>query len=255
VDFDSHPDSLAYYLYWSQPLNGPALKPGDRNTPKFKGNTSLQEQFLKEAGVNYPRSANFSFDYGNVHWTVLDANPYTDWTTPEFREWLKADLAAAKNAAWRVVGLHHPPFNSSKAHFNYQRMRVISDLLEKGGVSIVFAGHVHNYQRTFPLQFQVASGFELGKEEKVPGTWKLDKNFDGKVQTKPNGVIYIVTGAGGAGLYNQEQTNDPRTWQEFTNAFVSNVHSFTVMDASAKKLELRQVSAKGEELDRIRIEK
>ncbi len=255
VDFDAHPDPLGYYLYWSQPLNGPALKAGEANTPKFKGNPALQEAFLNAAGKNYPRAANFSFDYGNVHWTVLDANPYTDWTTPAFREWLKADLESAKGAAWRVVGLHHPPFNSSKAHANYQRMRVISDLLEAGGVSVVFAGHVHNYQRTFPLRFSVAEGFRLGKEEKVPGTWKLDKKFDGRTATKPDGVIYIVTGAGGAGLYNQEQGNDRASWQEFTTTFVSNIHSFTVMDASEKTLQLRQISAKGEELDRITIQK
>ena len=23
---------------------------------------------------------NFSFDYGNAHWTVIDSNPYVDWT-------------------------------------------------------------------------------------------------------------------------------------------------------------------------------
>ena len=26
--------------------------------------------------------ANFSFDYGNAHWTVLDSNKNVDWTDP-----------------------------------------------------------------------------------------------------------------------------------------------------------------------------
>jgi hypothetical protein len=255
VDFDANPDALGYYLYWSQPLNGPKLAPGDRNTPKFKGNTVASEKFLAETKGVFPQAANFSFDYGVVHWTVLDANPYVDWTTPEFRAWLKADLAAAKNAKWRVVALHHPPFNSSKAHFNYQRMRVVSDLFEEAGVSLVFAGHVHNYQRTYPLTFKVADGFVLGKEEKVPGQWTLDKNFDGKTTRKPKGVIYIVTGAGGANLYNKEQNADPSSWQDFTKTFVSDVHSYTVLDADSRHLQLRQVSATGQEIDQIVIEK
>ena len=29
--------------------------------------------------------ANFSFDYANAHWIVLDSNPYVDWTEPSLR--------------------------------------------------------------------------------------------------------------------------------------------------------------------------
>jgi acid phosphatase type 7 len=255
VDFTVNPDALAYYYYWNQPLNGPALKANGPNTPKLKGSKSATDTFLKAAGPAFPRGANFSFDYGKVHWTVIDSNTYTDWTTPEFREWLKKDLAGAKDAAWRIVSYHHPPFNSSKAHASDQRQRVINDLLEEGGVSVVFAGHVHNYQRTYPLKFAVEPGFVLGKENKVPGKWTLDKNYDGAKNTKPNGVIHIVTGAGGAKLYNEDQTNKPESWEEFTTKFISNVHSFTVMDAEETRLTIRQISAEGKELDKFVVEK
>jgi predicted phosphodiesterase len=253
VDFDKQPDALAYYQYWSQPLNGPALSVGQRNTPRLKGSEAAQKRFLSTVNDVFPRMANFSFDYGNVHWTVLDSNVYVDWTTPEFRTWVREDLKKAAGAKWRVVGLHHPPFNSSKAHFNEQRVRVLADLFEEGGVSIVFAGHVHNYQRTHPLRFEVEKGFVLGKENKVPGKWTLDKNFNGAKNNKPNGVVYLVTGAGGANLYNTEQNGDPATWQEFTTKFVSNIHSFTVVEANSERLQVRQVGADGKEVDRFTI--
>ena len=32
-------------------------------------------------------------------------------------------------------------------------MRVIAPILEANHVDIVFSGHVHNYQRSFPLTF------------------------------------------------------------------------------------------------------
>ena len=38
--------------------------------------------FTEAAGEAYPRMTNFSFDYGNAHWTVIDSNPYVDWTDP-----------------------------------------------------------------------------------------------------------------------------------------------------------------------------
>jgi len=199
--------------------------------------------------------ANFSFDYGNVHWTVLDSNVYVDWTSEEFRQWVRNDLKAASKAKWRIVGLHHPPFNSSKIHFKEQRVRVLADIFEEGKVDLVLAGHVHNYQRTHPLTFKVAPGFILGKNAEVPGQWTLDKSFDGDKNTSPKGVIYITNGAGGANLYNTEQNADPASWQEFTKQFVSNIHSFSVIDAEAKQLTLKQISAEGKELDRFTIKR
>ena len=67
----------------------------------------------------------------------------------------------------------------------------------------------------------------------------------------PEGVIYLVTGAGGAGLYNPEQQDKPETWQGFTDRFVSRIHSITVADVEGKTLTVRQVSAEGEEVDRF----
>jgi hypothetical protein len=202
--------------------------------------------------------ANFSFNYGNAHWTVLDSMPYNDWTDPALQEWLIADLKAAKNAAWRFVGFHHAVFHSSKVHFNEQRMRVLSPIFEEYGVDIVFAGHVHNYQRSYPMRFiprKQRNGTYYESNQRVDGTWTLDKNFDGAARTRPNGVIYIVSGGGGARLYNPAQQSDPKSWQEFTAKFQSKMHSLTKVDIEEKKLTLRQLAANGEEIDRVVLEK
>lgn len=253
IDFDTNPDALAFYHYWSLPLNGPTLTPGAKNTPELKGNETIKKNFLAATSNTFPRMANYSFDYGTVHWTVIDSNVYVDWSSPEFREWLREDLKAASKAKWRIVGFHHPPFNSSKAHFKEQRIRMLAEIFEAGKVDLVMSGHVHNYQRTHPLTFQVEPGFVLGKNTEVPGKWTLDKSFDGDKNTKPNGVLYIITGAGGANLYNREQNGDPSSWLDFTNKFVSDVHSFTVIDAETKQLQIRQISAAGKELDHFTI--
>jgi hypothetical protein len=70
----------------------------------------------------------------------------------------------------------------------------------------------------------------------------------------PVDVIYRVTGAGGAGLFNPEQQDDPASWQPFTDKFISKVHSLTVADVDGPRLTVRQVSAKGQELDRFTIQ-
>jgi predicted MPP superfamily phosphohydrolase len=135
-------------------------------------------------------------------------------------------------------------------------MRLLADLFEKGGVDIVFAGHVHNYQRTFPLHFALkrgADGKPLVEAGSMAGELKLDKAYDGQTRTKPDGVIYLVTGGGGAGLYNPEQQNDPASWQPFTTKFIADTHSLTVVDVDGKSLVVRQMSEDGKELDRFTV--
>ncbi len=259
-DLDRYPDALAYFLYWDQPLNGP--KDGPFTIP-LAGPEANQKAFLDSAGPSYPRMANFSFDYGNAHWLVLDADPYVNWRDAELRAWIERDLKAAQGATWRFVSFHQPGFNSAKTHFEEQQMRLIADLFEAGKVDVVFNGHVHNYQRVkLPLKsrrlrghLRMPDGVMIRKKNLVPGKWTLDKTFDGKEKTRPDGVIYLVTGAGGAGLYNPEQQDKPETWQPFTNKFISKVHSITVADVDGKTLTVRQVSATGDVLDRFVVTK
>jgi acid phosphatase type 7 len=263
-DLDKYPDALAYYLLWDQPLNGPKGEEGGKWVPLLKGSEANKMAFTNAAGDKYPRMTNFSFDYGNAHWLVLDANTYVDWTDSLLTDWVKKDLANAQNAQWRFVLYHQPGFNSSRMHFEEQQMRLLAPVFENGEVDIVFNGHVHNYQRSFPMRFEPdKKGILLvgGKENKtirgrvVTGKWTLDKSFDGKINTKPNGVIYVISGAGGQTLYNPEQTNDPDSWQKFTDRFVSNIHSFTVVDVNGKYLQLKQVDVDGHTIDTIEIKK
>ncbi len=254
-DLEKYPDGLAYYYYWDQPRNGPESGPF---APPLAGPGPNQKAFLDAAGAAYPRLANFSFDYANAHWTVLDANPYVDWRDPGLRDWIARDLAAAKGATWRFVAFHHPGFNSAEKHFEQQEMRLIADVLEAGKVDVVFNGHVHNYQRSFPLRFVAAKGSDgrmVREKDLVPGTWTIDKSFDGKANTRPEGVIYLVTGGGGAGLYNPEQQDRPNTWQTFTDKFISKQHSITVADVAGTALTIRQLAADGAELDRFSVDK
>jgi acid phosphatase type 7 len=262
-DLDQYPASLAYYHFWEQPLNGPDGKEGGALVPALKASDANRKAFLDGAGEKYPRMSNFSFDYGNAHWTVLDSNPYVEWNDSLLKDWVIKDLAVAQNATWRFVLLHHPGFNSSRAHYEQQQMRLLAPIFEKGNVDIVFAGHVHNYQRSYPMTFVpdnlgsqlVAGASNIKTGRIVNGRWTLDKDFNGKRKTKPKGVIYIVTGAGGQSLYNPEQTKDKDSWQKFTVNFESKVHTFTVVDVAGKTLTLRQIDINGKEVDKIKITK
>jgi len=263
-DLDKNPDALAYFIFWDQPLNGPSGKEGGAVVPVLKASATNRKAFMDAAGDAYPRMANFSFNYGNAHWTVLDADNYVDWTDSTLVNWVKNDLDQSKDATWHFVTFHQPGFNSSREHYEQQQMRLLSPVFEAGKVDVVFNGHVHNYQRSFPLTFKPdRKGIQLvgGRDNHtlrgrvVNGRWILDKNFNGKTNTEPKGIIYVVTGAGGQELYNPEQNNDPDSWQKFTDKFISIVHSLTVADVNGKILTIRQLSSDGKELDSFKITK
>src|SRR6185369_8180327 len=185
-------DLFAYFVFWSQPLNGPALTAGGANVIPVRGDEGRRKAFLDAAGSRYPRMASFSFDYGNAHWTVLDSNVYMDWTNAELLAWLEADLASAKDATWKFVLFHHPGFASNRKHQEEQRMRLLSHVFEKHGVDVVFSGHDHCYERQFPLKFKLTlqpDGSVMDPRGFVSGEITTDRDFDGEKNTRPNGVI------------------------------------------------------------------
>ncbi|MBO0933214.1 purple acid phosphatase family protein [Fibrella aquatilis] len=263
-NLDEKPDALAYYYYWNQPLNGPVGQEGGPLVPPLIATKRNRAAFTEAAGNNYPRMTNYSFDYGNAHWTIIDSNPYVNFTDSTLLNWVKKDLAAAQGATWRFVMYHHPSFSSSRTHFEQQQMRLLCPLLEAGKVDVVFNGHVHNYQRTAPLRFVpnpqgvqlIASmGNRTYRGRAVNGRWTLDKAFDGKTNTTPNGIVYVITGAGGQILYDQDQTNEPGSYQEFTTRFIANVHSLTVADVAGNTLKVKQLTSDGKEIDSFTITK
>lgn len=251
------PDGLAYFFLWSQPLNGP-LSAGEENTPQLIASSERKASFYAVAGARYPRMANFSFNYGNSHYLILDGNAYMDWTNQKIRSWVEKDLQDASKCTWKFVCFHQPGFNSDYGHMREQRMRLLCDIFERQHVDVVFSGHAHSYQRTYPLRFVATKqpdGKPLSNDGEVSGVASLDRIFNGIESTHPSGVIYIISGAGGAHLTGTSQCLDDSLWQQFTYKFIAQPHSFTVCDVSGKKLTIKQIGRDGSELDSLLIEK
>lgn len=255
------PGAFAYFYYNDLPMNGPVVQ----SPPVIKGNVAAVRAFRKNTRPRFPRMANFSFDHGNVHITCLDANDYINPLDPALLEWLQRDIGNSK-ADWKLVVFHHPGFNSSKAHYDFQVMRLLAPVFEKLGVNLVLTGHVHNYQRSVPLTFlpelnETGDRYVVSPEGRVNGTFTLDTLYDGVTKTKPRGIIYVVTGAGGGGLYDPVLSQKPETWSHdgpanwvpFTKKLISDRHSFTLIKTDNKILTLRQIDLTGKTLDEIMI--
>jgi 3',5'-cyclic AMP phosphodiesterase CpdA len=258
TDLKNNPDALAYYFLWSQPLNGPTSTITASATP-IGGDAQREAFFKKAAGERYPAMSNFSFNYGDAHWLVLDGNYYSNWADPKMRKFVTDDLEKAQKATWRFVTFHQPAFSIDKHHADEQRMRLLADIFEKEKVDIVFAGHAHDYQRTYPLTFSAKGASTnngigtVNANGTVDGTISVDKTFDGKSNTHPHAPIYIVSGGGGAALYPMRDL--PEESVQFMDKVYAAKHSLTKCVINDKKLVFRQISEDGDDVDKFEIDK
>jgi hypothetical protein len=230
-------NALVYFNNFYYPLNGPTgTDPqfsfnGDAVTPngfffQFQGSTFTSPVAIEAlrastnvatrpggaAARQIDHMSNYSFDSGNAHFVFLDANPHLfdavlDGASvasappdafPSYptilRRWLIDDLDGSEKA-WKVVVFHQPAFSSGLATLRNSQMRAVAKVLEDHGVNLVFNGHEHNYQRTRPLRAlpTVADPASRAGAAAVA----IDEAFDGASRTTPDGVLYLVEGAGG----------------------------------------------------------
>jgi Calcineurin-like phosphoesterase/Domain of unknown function DUF11 len=213
VGFDSqwiwNGDSAAqtgwYFSYNGTTYTSPAAIQALRDSTKVDTGRGPEEQMAQ--------TANYSFDYGNAHFLVLDANPHlfdalVDYTGtssyppaafPDYpsalRAWIINDLDSSRQL-WKIAVFHQPAFSSGNGTLRNFQMRAIAKALEDHGVSVVFSGHEHNYQRTWPIRVSDHVATAPNKSYGSPAV-AIDTNFDGINNEVPDGVIYLVEGAGG----------------------------------------------------------
>lgn len=92
----------------------------------------------------------YSFDVVGVHVVMLGSYTDFDAGSDQF-QWLQADLNKVdrRRTPWLVVLLHAPWYNTNTAHKGEgESMRkAMEELLYRARVDVVFAGHVHAYER------------------------------------------------------------------------------------------------------------
>lgn len=95
----------------------------------------------------------WSLDFGNVHFVGLDSN--LEARVIDQMDWLDADLAAARrdpDIDWIFVMMHHGVYSASNHGSTASVQEHWVPIFERHNVDLVFSGHDHNYERTFPLR-------------------------------------------------------------------------------------------------------
>ena len=98
----------------------------------------------------------WSFDYGPVHFTIIDQypsyyDPYGQGLINAYQlTWIESDLSST-DKQWKFIVLHEPGWSAGGEPLHPENNSDVQDLLqplcEQYGVQIVFAGHNHYYAR------------------------------------------------------------------------------------------------------------
>ena len=173
----------------------------------------------------------FTFHYGNAQFFMIDSNKECGPESEQYR-WLEAQLAES-HAIWKFVAYHHPSYSSDeddygdlwhgKSEWGDLRLRPLSKLYDKYGVDIVWNGHIHSYERTWPL-----------------------------VADKPverDGTIYMITGGGGGRL----ETAGPI--KPYFQNNVKHGHHYCLVAVNGRTLEFKAFDMEGRLFDYMKIDK
>jgi len=190
--------------YIEPPLFGDVIIKGDLNS---KTGMPYCTPSIFQTEYNYGNSF-YSFESGFAH--IIYLNPYTN-TSPSSLQynWLQNNLASVDRliTPWIIVVMHCPWYSSNMNHYADSQTILMresmEDLFYQYNVNIVFNGHVHDYERTYPVY---------------------------KNETDIHGPVYITIGNAGnlEGLDNKYY--DQPKWSAFRNGTEYGYGTLTIIN-------------------------
>ncbi|OIB01601.1 metallophosphoesterase [Paenibacillus sp. LC231] len=129
-------------------------------------------------GLDSLKGTNFSFDYKDVHFIMLNS----EYQLEEQKKWLQQDLAS-NDKNWTIVMFHRGPYGSI---YDSAEVRSLwAPVLEEFGVDLVLNGHDHIYIRSYPM-------------------------MNNQIAAEGKGTTYVVAGSSGPKFYSHTE----RGWHE-----------------------------------------
>ena len=189
--------------------------------PTFGNHDAISAQSTTESGPYYdaftlPRGgeagglpsgteAYYAFDYGNIHFVVLNSQDVDRSPAGAMVTWLQQDLAATAQE-WIIAFWHHPPYSKgghdSDTELELLEMRQnVVPILDAFGVDLTLSGHSHDYERSFLIDGHYGPSSTFTAAMKVDGG-SGRSDVDGPyrkpdVTTAHSGTVHTVAGSSG----------------------------------------------------------
>jgi hypothetical protein len=199
---------------------------------------SMLNSYLNHFGLS---KQFYSFDINNVHVLTMATEEEPEPNSDQYN-FVVNDLRKAANnpdIKWIIVSLHRPIYTSPSASEASTSFRdPYHPLFDQYGVDLVLQGHNHNYQRTFPLNYNPSEP----SNPVVTSTNASDyKN--------PNGAIFTIVGTGGVNLHGLSGSASFMAYQQDSKFGLLDMHF------SDNKLDAKFVTNDGATMDHFSISK
>jgi 3',5'-cyclic AMP phosphodiesterase CpdA len=139
----------------------PLLDAGVKFYASLGNHDSREQRYYKLFNMDGKLYYTLKAPHQSVRFFALEST----YPEPEQIAWAKRELENS-NEDWKVPFFHHPLYSSGERHGSDTRLRdVLEPIFLSTGVSLVFTGHDHFYERVKPqkgiLYFVVGSGGQL----------------------------------------------------------------------------------------------
>ncbi len=146
--------TVPYYISWgNHDVRG-------ANTPLRLAADMPSRHRTDSPSLHGPGTGSFAFEYAGVYFVCIDYYSIFDGINPVFfnrpeneltNGYIESLLAAdaAKDARFRVVAVHVPPFGEVWRDGDENLRRDLVPLLEKYNTNLVLSGHMHGYERGY----------------------------------------------------------------------------------------------------------
>jgi hypothetical protein len=190
----------------------PLLDAGVKFYASLGNHDSREQRYYKPYNMEGKLYYSLKAPEQDVRFFALDTT-YLD--QPQI-EWLEKELGGAKEH-WKIPFFHHPPYSSGGRHGSDPRIRAaLEPLFIQYGVTVVFTGHDHIYERTKPQ----------------------------------HGITYFVTGSGGKLAPGDLRNNSPLTARGFDTD-----QAFMLVNIDGDRLTFQAISRVGRVVDSGLIER
>ena len=161
--------------------------------------------YVYHNNIDYDKAAStggyYSFDYENLHFTVLDTNCFEDGDQDAIDAqvaWLEEDLKTTTKP-WKIVMMHIGPYSTGDHSNDSSAIKirnVLPPLFAKYKVDLVLQGHDHVYTRTMPYLYGE------GEDGKTPNRNEVFIKEDGiNWSQEPDGTYYVTINYAGTKSY------------------------------------------------------
>ena len=186
-------DSGNIFFEWITPLTSkiPFMMNAGNHEYINRDFTQYMKRFLMPNKSN-SQNLYYSFDINDVHFvSVTSEFGLINYKGSEyyktFKSWFENDLKNS-NKRWKVVYLHRPLYCSwtSKPRCSNGAVKLrtfFEDMFYKSKVDLILAGHLHNYERTYPVYKGQVDTASLSN--------------DGNTYTNPIYPVHLICGTGG----------------------------------------------------------